>query len=906
MRGSAAFRAAVAPGGVLAGPWVRNELWRRARAVPSLDLRFADNKSLGDAVTGQSLVTFTRASSGTYVGSDGLIKTAVTNLLLQSEDFSTTWSPTGLLAFGSGSTVNAITAPNGTTTADLITEDLATSAHRISQSGLPASSGNNTFSVFIKAGTRTAARVQFDGTVDTVVSSATVDINLTTGASANLAVLGNISLGAASVITYPSGWYRVRLTASLSASATITCRVSLLQSTGGAVSYTGDGTSGLYLWGAQLEQPSTGDEYITVDYRTGFVDDWIDWDNANLEAATSYIPTTSVINSAPRFDHDPVTGESLGLLVEESRTNLLMWSEDFRNTADAGEARPWLYSNASITPNAVIAPDGSLTGDKLVENASTAWHYILGTSVSFTPQVYCFSFYAKAAERSVLQIIPNGSAFPSSYANFDLSAGIVSASSGLEDSFIIPAKDGWYRCVVVDTATATVSTNAAFVACYDSPLASRASSYTGNGTSGIYIWGAQLEEGAFPTSYIPTTSSTVTRAADVASIEGTNFNTAQFARASTATFYNSSGIITTANVDIPRNNYNPTTLVAEGLLLEPQRQNLLLQSEAFDTTWTPGELLAFGSGSTANATTAPDGNSTADLITENSNTGGHVITQSGLNFVAGKTYTFSCFVKQAVGSRNAGLQLRTAVFDATIRISLDFATGDVTTAGGSPQSFGAVALPNGWWRISVTATAVNTATSFVDVAILDNGTLSYTGDGTSGIYIWGAQLEEGPDMTSYIPTTTTEATRSADVPAVSPWYRQDAGTLFTAYRSPASGTRGVASINNNTADQRIELLTDGTDPELIVVADAATQANIDGGTVAANALTRTAASFGINSFNVSNMGGAIVSDTAGVLPSPTQLQIGDDQAADNQLSGTVARLTYWPQSLPSRLQAITQ
>jgi len=79
MRGSAAFRVAVAPGGALAGPWVRNSLWTAARAVPSLDLRFADNKSLTDAVTGQQLVTFTRASSGTFVDSDGLIKTATTN-----------------------------------------------------------------------------------------------------------------------------------------------------------------------------------------------------------------------------------------------------------------------------------------------------------------------------------------------------------------------------------------------------------------------------------------------------------------------------------------------------------------------------------------------------------------------------------------------------------------------------------------------------------------------------------------------------------------------------------------------------------------------------------------------------------------------------------------------------------
>ena len=64
---------------LMPGQWVRNELWRRAKAVPSLDLRFAESKSLVDATTGQSLVTFTRASSGTYVGSDGLIKTATTN-----------------------------------------------------------------------------------------------------------------------------------------------------------------------------------------------------------------------------------------------------------------------------------------------------------------------------------------------------------------------------------------------------------------------------------------------------------------------------------------------------------------------------------------------------------------------------------------------------------------------------------------------------------------------------------------------------------------------------------------------------------------------------------------------------------------------------------------------------------
>ena len=80
MRGSAALRTGVTPGGALAGPWVRDGLWTRARAVPSLDLRFADSKSLTDAVTGASLVTFTRASSGTFVGSDGVLRTASTDV----------------------------------------------------------------------------------------------------------------------------------------------------------------------------------------------------------------------------------------------------------------------------------------------------------------------------------------------------------------------------------------------------------------------------------------------------------------------------------------------------------------------------------------------------------------------------------------------------------------------------------------------------------------------------------------------------------------------------------------------------------------------------------------------------------------------------------------------------------
>ena len=91
-----------------------NQLWDLAGNRPSLDLPFADNKSLVDATTGANLVDFTRASSGTYVDSEGVIRTAVTNLLLRSEEFETTWTKLHAQAYRA----TAIASPSGTTTAD--------------------------------------------------------------------------------------------------------------------------------------------------------------------------------------------------------------------------------------------------------------------------------------------------------------------------------------------------------------------------------------------------------------------------------------------------------------------------------------------------------------------------------------------------------------------------------------------------------------------------------------------------------------------------------------------------------------------------------------------------------------------------------------------------------------------
>jgi len=465
--------------------WAQDDLWTKARKVPSLDLRFADNKSLVDATTGSNLVTFTRASSGTFVGSDGVIKTAVTNLLLRSEEFNDAyWVKTRASV-----TANAASAPTGNVTADKLVEDNTASAtHRIDSGTISVASGATTFSLYAKAAERDRLTISFDGSPGGVASSASCVFNLSTGVASSPAVSNNISSATASIVNAGDGWYRVILTASASAAFTMTCRINLMDAT--STSYTGDGTSGLFLWGAQLEQSSTVGEYI---------------------------PTTSTINSAPRFDHNPTTGESLGLLVEEQRTNLFTKSEEFDDAALA-------KSNVTITADATAAPTGATTADKMLETTFNGVHEIRSTSVSLTSGVtYSVSLFAKEAEKRYLRIGFSGAwGTSNNYAIFDLQDGsntYKGNASLIASSQAFPG--GWYRLILTWTVVTTATNTLFFGINNDSTTGT---SYTGVATDGLFLWGAQLEAGAFPTSYIPTTAATVTRSADVASISGSNFS----------------------------------------------------------------------------------------------------------------------------------------------------------------------------------------------------------------------------------------------------------------------------------------------------------------------------------------------------------------------------------------------
>jgi hypothetical protein len=224
-----------------------------------------------------------------------------------------------------------------------------------------------------------------------------------------------------------------------------------------------------------------------------------------------------------RFDHNPATGESLGLLVEEGRTNSLTYS-DFQSG--------WNTQELIVVPNAAIAPDGTLTATKLIPTTATGFHFISKNS-SLTSSQRCVSVFVKADQIS--EVYVGIYAYVNQGGVFNLTSGTTSSTVAT----ITPHLNGWYR----------VSYQVSYAGRYTLVIhpGTRTNTIAGNGTDGIYVWGAQYENGAtFPTSYIPTTGATVTRAADVASITGTNFSSWYNQEQGTLIATTPSGIVTTA------------------------------------------------------------------------------------------------------------------------------------------------------------------------------------------------------------------------------------------------------------------------------------------------------------------------------------------------------------------------
>ncbi len=241
--------------------------------------------------------------------------------------------------------------------------------------------------------------------------------------------------------------------------------------------------------------------------------------NATYTNSAGNVQLTAGVNDA-RFDYDPVTLACKGLLIEEARTNLLTYSEQFDNAA-------WSKTSLTVTANSVASPDGTTTADKLVEVAASAQHNVNEFPSTTNTNPLTISVFLKSAEKTSAYIILKESTTFARFSTvvFNLSAGTASAvtnngGAGSASASVVVYPNGWYRCVL----TTTLGGADAGVIATIGIGTSAGQTYTGDGTSGLYIWGAQLEAGAFPTSYIPTTTAAATRNADNAVMTGTNFS----------------------------------------------------------------------------------------------------------------------------------------------------------------------------------------------------------------------------------------------------------------------------------------------------------------------------------------------------------------------------------------------
>ena len=413
-----------------------------------------------------SRVTFSRASHATMFDSTGKLTYAPNNLVLQSQTLQTTWGATNVSV-----TANTTTAPDGTNTADTITLTGATVNKALGQT-VTAVAGKYIFSAYLKY--ETHRYIQLTLSSETFYANFDLQTGVVSASSGLVAVISDAG----------NGWYRCSV-AITTTGANRTVYLWSVDSGSATVNPTSASTGIYYAWGAQFE---------AVTYET---------------SPRTYNPTTSAAYYGPRFDYNPATLAARGLLIEEARTNLLTYSEQFDNAA-------WTASNGTITANAIIAPDGTLTANQFIENTATDIHG-LQRLFSVSSTAYTHSVFVKKSGRSWVYMDLYDTT--SGYAYFNLDTGSVGTTTGGVVASITSVGNGWFRLSATRTVTGT-----ALYFVLRSTTADNTPISLGNGTSGYYAWGAQLELGSFATSYIPTAAASVTRAADSASMTGTNFS----------------------------------------------------------------------------------------------------------------------------------------------------------------------------------------------------------------------------------------------------------------------------------------------------------------------------------------------------------------------------------------------
>ena len=387
------------------------------------------------------------------------------------------------------------------------------------------------------------------------------------------------------------------------------------------------------------------------------------------------------------------------------------------------------------------------------------------------------------------------------------------------------------------------------------------------------------------------------RFASSLSLTSTSGITPSFSRASTGTFFNSSGVLTTAAINAPRFNhvFNGSSWVSKGLLIEEQRTNLCTYSEDLNS-WGYKVRMTVSS----DAVVSPDGTQNADLIYPSS-TGTY--SQMGIITIpvsSGSAYTSSIFAKAAGKTWLYIYEPNGAKF-----AHFNLTTGSTgTVSAGSTSSI--VNVGNGWYRCSITATTVNTG-GLIYIGISDNDNNDdVTASGTNGIYAWGAQVEAGAFPTSYIPTTTAAVTRSADVCYItggdfSGFWNASEGSFVTeadsiGFASTGSDRYIIAFNSSGTANisHAIFLPTPGLSFD---VYNSTLQARLSYTQPNAGDSFKLASCYKANDFAATLNGSAVQTDTSGTVPTINNVGIGYYPSYGQYANCHIARLRYFNKRL---------
>ena len=825
--------------------------------------------------TAAELLTSSGAGAGTCVNAQGWIQPsaaprfdhdpvtkAAKGLLIETGRTNLIGYGSRLELWGRNSLVSVVPdadiAPNGRYDASKVVLDVG------AVSGTPFVSGaitkaavatQYTMSAYFKAGGLVGATFMLTGT--SASDRVNFELNLETKTVVTN-VFGGFTGASSKVVEAGNGWIRVEctVTSDTGTGAAIRIYPKVLAGSGGAI----DGVNGIYVWGVQLEEGSFATSVIpSLDTFTG------------RGSVGSYYDATGVMRMAEpgvaRMNYEP-SNLSLAptLLLEKAGANLL------RSTSNMHLA-PWSLTGAARATGK-LAPDGTLRAVEVSGASTSAFVY---TSVPATGTVMTFSLFVKNVSRStpiklLLRNRTTASNFTYGYVNLNQPVPNISG-----DGWVMqPIGNGWYRCAYTQRTGIAVGN---LLDCY--------AGFSGaEGDNGAFqVWGAQLEAGAYASSYMPSADS----------FSG---------RVSTGTYFDSTGALKVAAGGAARLSYNPADLsIAPWVMFETESANLFTESEfrngITDAPSRSGVTATTMSGF-AGAIQFPEGG-TATIYASKT---------PALQPLT--TYTISAIFEMDDGQPptfvgSTGVAGNTFVF-AVANVGLPTGSYAVQSLGGSR------------WRVSATYTTPS------QVPQLNTGVYRYAQNQKRGFKVTAYQIEQAAFASSYIPTTTTAVTRTAEafstvaatratdtqssgaqtrsadsvrIDASKGWLNPSEGTFvmdFSLPKSPEIATRSLLDAGNTSTTKRMGL-------SFTISGNISGYSNVDGsgGTTAAASVpgptAKVSFSYGQDGVRVGRNGGALSKAGQPLIPPVTHVGLGCTSWSVNQPCFHIRDFRYYPQRL---------